>query len=131
MPCRKLAKHSLNRDKLSCISWRCMKLASRSAMPSDSSAKAGSSASSGEPPVASPREGVCEDRSDPLDGGRSGVAGRGGGVWPRDWDVERLFTLLLLPGSLGVEADILSLQLLSFLGRLKLVDVHTGAIFLS
>ena len=47
MPYKKLAKLSLNLLRLSCINCRCMKLASRSAMESDSSAKAGSSDSSG------------------------------------------------------------------------------------
>ena len=46
MPYRKLAKLSLNRLKLSCISCKCMKLASRSAIESESSAKAGSRDSS-------------------------------------------------------------------------------------
>lgn len=46
-PYRKLAKLSLNRERLSCISCKCMKFASRSAMESDSSAKAGSIVSSG------------------------------------------------------------------------------------
>ena len=47
MPYRKLAKLSLNRLKLSCISCKCMKLASRSAIESESSAKAGSRDSRG------------------------------------------------------------------------------------
>ncbi len=46
-PYKKLAKLSLNLDRLSCISCKCMKLASRSAIESDSSAKAGSSDSKG------------------------------------------------------------------------------------
>lgn len=46
-PYKKLAKFSLNLDKLSCINCRCMKFASRSAIESDNSAKAGSSDSSG------------------------------------------------------------------------------------
>ncbi|TKA71963.1 hypothetical protein B0A49_09940, partial [Cryomyces minteri] len=46
-PYKKPAKFSLKRDRLSCSSCKCMKLASRSAMLSDSSANAGSSASSG------------------------------------------------------------------------------------
>ena len=48
MPYKNPAKLSLNRAKLSCMSCKCMKLASRSAIESDSSAKAGSSDSSGE-----------------------------------------------------------------------------------
>jgi len=47
-PYRKLAKLSLNRDKLSCMSCRCIKFASRSAMLSEISAKAGSREESGE-----------------------------------------------------------------------------------
>ena len=47
MPYRKLAKLSLNLLKLSCINCKCMKLASRSAIESDSSAKAGSRNSNG------------------------------------------------------------------------------------
>jgi hypothetical protein len=78
-PYRKLAKLSLNRDRLSCISCRCMKLASRSAMESASSANAGSRASMADlppligltypaPPVPS--------RKDDLELGRKGVVGR-------------------------------------------------------
>jgi hypothetical protein len=48
MPYKNPAKLSLNRAKLSCMSCKCMKLASRSAIESDSSAKASSSDSSGE-----------------------------------------------------------------------------------
>lgn len=48
IPYRKLAKLSLNLLKLSCINCRCMKLASRSAIESESSAKAGSRNSRGE-----------------------------------------------------------------------------------
>lgn len=44
MPYRKLAKLSLKRVKLSCISCRCMKLASKSAIESASSANCGSKA---------------------------------------------------------------------------------------
>jgi hypothetical protein len=47
-PYKKLAKLSPNRDKLSCMSCRCMKFASRSAILSESSAKAGSREDSGE-----------------------------------------------------------------------------------
>lgn len=47
MPYKKLAKLSLNLLKLSCINCRCMKLASRSAIESESSAKAGSRDSRG------------------------------------------------------------------------------------
>ena len=47
IPYKKLAKLSLNLLKLSCINCRCMKLASRSAIESESSAKAGSRDSRG------------------------------------------------------------------------------------
>ena len=47
MPYKKLAKLSLNLLKLSCINCICMKLASRSAIESESSAKAGSRDSRG------------------------------------------------------------------------------------
>ena len=43
IPYKKLAKLSLNLLKLSCINCRCIKLASRSAIESENSAKAGSS----------------------------------------------------------------------------------------
>ena len=47
-PYRKLAKDSEKRERDSCMSWRCMKLASRSAMESARSAREGSRARSGE-----------------------------------------------------------------------------------
>lgn len=68
-PYRNAAKLSLKRARLSCSSCRCIRLASRSAMPSASSANAGSSAASGAPAS------CCEAR----EGGRSGVVGREGG----------------------------------------------------
>ena len=83
-PYRKLAKLSLKRARLSCISWKCIMLASRSAMASESSAKAGSNALSGN--GASPETLFRADsRKEPRDDGRSGVVGRG----VRDRDVDR------------------------------------------
>lgn len=71
----KLAKLSLNRARLSCISWKCIMLASRSAMASDSSAKAGSKALSGKAPsLAEPP--LAESRRDEREEGRRGVVGR-------------------------------------------------------
>lgn len=71
----KLAKLSLNRARLSCISWKCIILASRSAMASDSSAKAGSKALRGKAPSpAEPR--LAESRRDEREEGRRGVVGR-------------------------------------------------------
>lgn len=74
-PYRKLAKLSLNRDRLSCMSWKCIILASRSATASDSSAKAGSNVfrGNGSPP---PTVRCAESRKDERDEGRSGVVGR-------------------------------------------------------
>lgn len=78
-PYRKLAKLSLNRDRLSCISCRCMKLASRSAMESASSANAGSRASMADlPPLIGltyPAP-LVPSRKDDLELGRKGVVGR-------------------------------------------------------
>ncbi len=83
-PYRKLAKHSLKRARLSCISCICMKLASRSAMLSDSSAKAGSKDEIGvDAAEYEPCVGVREERSELRDGGRRGVVGSGGGVLVR------------------------------------------------
>ncbi len=92
-PYRKLAKLSLNLDKLSCINCRCMKLASRSAIESESSAKAGSSDSKGNSeellPAAKPWPSLKEVR----ELGRKGVVGRDEGLL-RDADVDRLVPLL-------------------------------------
>lgn len=75
-PYRKLAKSSLNRAKLSCMSWKCIMLASRSVTASASSAKAGSKALSGNgsPPPFVLR--CADSRKDDRDEGRSGVVGR-------------------------------------------------------
>lgn len=48
IPYKKAAKLSLNRARLSCMSCKCIKFASRSAIESDSSAKPGSRYSRGE-----------------------------------------------------------------------------------
>ncbi len=75
-PYKKLAKLSLKRDKLSCMSWKCIKFASRSAIESASSANAGSKVFRGKcapPETLSLADSRNEDRED----GRSGVVGRG------------------------------------------------------
>lgn len=75
-PYRKLAKLSLNLAKLSCISWKCIMLASRSATASESSAKAGSNVFSGNE-AASPCTLLrAESRNEERDEGRRGVVGR-------------------------------------------------------
>lgn len=88
MPYKKLAKLSLKRLRLSCINCRCMKLASRSAIESDSSAKAGSRDSNGKAkePVLGVK--VWLSRRDVRELGRRGVDGREGGLL-RDADVDR------------------------------------------
>jgi hypothetical protein len=89
-PYRKLAKFSLNLAKLSCINCKCMKLASKSAIESDSSANAGSNTSKGAfdaPPMLDLPDSRREEREE----GRSGVVGRESGL--RLPEVER-FTLL-------------------------------------
>ena len=93
MPYKKLAKLSLNLLRLSCINCRCMKLASKSAMESDNSAKAGSSESSGK--AAFPDLGVKDwlSRSEVRELGRKGVEGRDGG-FARVTEVERLGLLM-------------------------------------
>lgn len=71
----KLAKLSLKRARLSCMSWKCIMFASRSDMASDSSAKAGSKAlrgNEGPPPVLA----LADSRKEERDEGRSGVVGR-------------------------------------------------------
>lgn len=74
-PYRKLAKDSVNRASDSCMSWKCIMLASKSARPSESSAKAGSNAFSGKDASfsAAPR---ADWRNEERDEGRSGVVGR-------------------------------------------------------
>lgn len=74
-PYRKLAKSSLKRARLSCMSWKCIMLASRSAMASDSSAKAGSKVLSGKEASSSPAL-RAELRNEDRDDGRRGVVGR-------------------------------------------------------
>lgn len=68
-----------------------MKLASRSAIESDSSAKEGSNASRGTSSDAPLREALPDSRKDERDDGRRGVVGRDSGL--RVADVER-FVLL-------------------------------------
>ena len=82
MPYRKPPKSSLNRAMLSFRSCKCIKLASRSAMLSLSSANCGSRLARGkselEREAALPEGVVCEARREVRDGGRSGVVGRDG-----------------------------------------------------
>jgi hypothetical protein len=74
-PYKKLAKFSLNLARLSCINWRCIKLASRSAIESASSANAGSNDSRGTP-KAPPKLDLPESRREDREDGRRGVVGR-------------------------------------------------------
>jgi hypothetical protein len=79
MAYRKAPKFSLNLPSDSLRSWRCMKLASRSAMLSLSSANAGSRLANGKSEVVVevlPLGVVWEARSEVRDGGRRGVVGR-------------------------------------------------------
>ena len=84
-PYRKLEKDSVKRERLSCMSWKCIMLASRSAMASDSSAKAGSNALSGNDASVPPAL-RAESRNDEREEGRRGVVGRE----VRDLELERL-----------------------------------------
>ena len=70
-----------------------MKLASRSAIESDSSAKAGSKDSSGNSEVAAPAAKPCESLKDVLELGRRGVVGREEGRL-RDCEIERVLPVL-------------------------------------
>lgn len=91
IPYKNDAKLSLNRDRLSCINCRCMKFASRSAIESLNSAKAGSSDSSGKAEVLAPRlpgVKVWLSRREVREDGRRGVEGRDGGL--RVAEMERL-----------------------------------------
>lgn len=76
IPYRKLAKLSLNRERLSCISCKCMKFASRSAIESDSSAKAGSRDSRGNSDEDPPGVKPCPSRNEVRELERRGVVGR-------------------------------------------------------
>ena len=81
MPYRNAPKFSLNRPRLSFSSCRCMKLASKSAMLSLSSANAGSSVARGKSALetdALPLGVVCDARRLVREGGRKGVVGRDG-----------------------------------------------------
>lgn len=86
-PYRKLAKLSLNRERLSCISCRCMRFASRSAIESESSTKAGSIVSSGrvEDPPGLARK-ARPSRTEVREFGLKGVVGREEGAWLREVD---------------------------------------------
>jgi hypothetical protein len=74
-PYRKLAKLSLNLAKLSCINCKCIKFASRSAIESDNSAKAGSNDSRGASDAPIPLD-LPDSLSDDREEGRRGVVGR-------------------------------------------------------
>jgi hypothetical protein len=74
-PYKKLAKLSLNLAKLSCISCKCIKFASKSAIESESSANDGSKDSRGAsdgPPMLD----LPDSRKDDREEGRKGVVGR-------------------------------------------------------
>jgi len=90
MPYKNAPKFSLNLPRLSFNSCKCMKLASKSAMLSLSSAKAGSKEDSGNSvpdSEALPALGVvCDARKLVRDGGRNGVVGREGKVPEREWE---------------------------------------------
>ena len=88
MPYRKLAKLSLNRLRLSCMSCKCIRFASRSAIESDSSANAGSSDSRGKAEMPDLGVNVWLSRNEVREVGRRGVEGREGGLI-RDAEVER------------------------------------------
>lgn len=74
-PYKKLAKLSLNLARLSCINCKCMRFASKSAIESDNSAKAGSNDSRGacDAPIALD---LPDSLNDDRDKGRRGVVGR-------------------------------------------------------
>ena len=72
-PYRKLAKLSPNLLRLSCINWRCIRFASRSAIESLNSANCGSKASRGDGPVKSL---LCDALNEDREDARSGVVGR-------------------------------------------------------
>jgi hypothetical protein len=74
-PYKKLAKLSLNLAKLSCINCKCMKLASKSAIESDNSAKAGSNDSRGASDAPMMLD-LPDSRNDDREEGRKGVVGR-------------------------------------------------------
>lgn len=93
IPYRKLAKLSLNRDRLSCINCRCIKFASKSAIESDNSAKAGSRDSRGNSEEVPPAANPWPSRSDVRELERSGVVGRDERLL-RVCEVERLVPLL-------------------------------------
>lgn len=75
-PYRKPANDSPKRARDSCISWKCIKLASRSAIESASSANACSKVLSGNGASCSVLA-LAESRKEERDEGRSGVVGRG------------------------------------------------------
>lgn len=74
-PYKKLAKLSPKRARLSCMSWKCIMLASRSATASDNSAKAGSKVFRGKGSWPSTLR-WADSRKEDRDEGRRGVVGR-------------------------------------------------------
>jgi hypothetical protein len=100
-PYKKLAKLSLNLDRLSCISCKCMKFASKSAIESDNSANAGSNASRGVSD-APPTLDLPDSRKDDREDGRRGVVGRD--VGRRDLEPGRFMPL----SRIFVEEDIVN-----------------------
>ena len=85
IPYMKLANDSLNRARLSCMSWKCIKFASKSAIESASSAKAGSNELSGKGASCCALD-RADSRKDERDDGRRGVVGRE----VRDLEFDRL-----------------------------------------
>ena len=88
IPYKKLAKLSLNLDRLSCINCRCIKFASRSAIESDSSAKAGSKLSRGNSDEVPAVAELWPSRKEVRELERRGVVGRDDRLL-RVCDVER------------------------------------------
>jgi len=121
IPYKKLAKLSLNRDRLSCINCRCIKFASRSAIESDSSAKAGSRDSRGNSKEMPPAVKPWPSRNDVRELERRGVVGRDERLL-RVCEVERRLPLpsmatvccMLTPDSLKSESHWVVLMLLAY-----------------
>jgi len=88
IPYKKLAKLSLNRLRLSCINCKCIKLASKSAIESESSAKAGSNDINGKAEAPDLGVNVWLSRKEVRELGRRGVEGCEGGL-VRVAEVER------------------------------------------
>ena len=103
-PYRKLAKFSLNLDRLSCINCMCIKFASKSAIESESSAKAGSRDSRGNAEeVLPPGVNVWLSRSEVREPGRRGVVGREGGRLREEDLFAVLFSIVTEPAEMTGE----------------------------